>query len=757
MPAGHQTDTAEHPPDGPESGQSPLTRAATWWRRDARFDVAASLVVFLVAIPLSLGIAAASGAPIAAGLIAAAVGGIVAGLLGGSPLQVSGPAAGLVVVVAETIATFGWQATCFITAAAGVLQIVLGLSKVGRYALAISPTVVRAMLAGIGLSILLGQMNVALGSSSQPSAWSNLTHYPSALAEINLDALIAAVAIIVILMAWPRTPARVRVIPGPLVAVVAVTVIAAIWLPSAPRVDLGGSLLAQVGLPRMPDESLLVVVGAVITITLIASVESLLSAVAVDKLHGSIRSDLDRELFGQGAANSVSGLLGGLPITGVIVRSSTNVASGARTRASAILHGVWVLVFSLLLVGLVERIPLAALAGLLIVMGANLVKPADMREARRRGELWIYVITVAGVLALNLIEGVMIGLVGALAIILWRMAHLRATVEQRGVTPEGRQLWCVDIVGSLSFLATPKLVAALNEVPAGHHAEVDLVVDYVDAASEEQLQMWQSSYERAGGTVQINRPGAPAPEARPAKLDPRTDRAWKPWGSWQNSPRRDSLAATSLLAAGIREYHRRATPELEEAYAELAGGQTPRAFFLTCADSRVVPNLMTSSGPGDLFTVRTMGNFVPRGSDDISVEAPLQFALDALRVPAAVVCGHSGCGAMQGALDRDAMDLNDPVRRWLTHADEALAAWRSGHPVGRAAAEAGLSEADQLSQVNVALSVERLCELVGDRPGVECIGLWLKIDDGTVWILRDDHFVPLTDAERLELSPQLLH
>ena len=486
----------------PDPGYPPGPRALVQWvRTDARFDVPASLVVFLVAVPLSLGIAVASDAPVAAGLIAAAVGGIVAGLVGGAPLQVSGPAAGLTVVVAETVARFGWQATCAITVMAGLLQLVFGLSRVGRYALAISPTVMSALLAGIGISIVLGQANVALGGTSQPSAIENLRGLLGAAASPDAHALVAAVLVVTVLLVWPRLPARVRVVPGPLVAVALVTLLAAAFLPDASRVDLGGSLVGQVGGLQLPDDTVLAVAGAVLTVALIASVESLLSAVAVDKLHDGRRANLDRELAGQGMANTASGLLGGLPVTGVIVRSATNVAAGGRTRASAVLHGVWVLVFALLLVAVVERIPLAALAGLLLVMGTQLVKPTDVRRSRQRGELWIYVLTVVGVLALNLIEGVLLGFAAALALTLWRMARVHVTVDQRGGVPDGRELWVVDVHGSLSFLATPLLVRRLASIPLGQVVEVDVMVDFLDPASRDQVEEWARRYRAPGGTV----------------------------------------------------------------------------------------------------------------------------------------------------------------------------------------------------------------------------------------------------------------
>ncbi|MBF4161191.1 solute carrier family 23 protein [Nocardioides acrostichi] len=732
-----------------------------WLREDARFDVPASLVVFLVAIPLSLGIAVASGAPVAAGLIAAAVGGIVAGLVGGSVLQVSGPAAGLTVIVAETVASYGWEVTCLITAGAGILQILLGATRVGRLALAISPTVVHGMLAGIGITIVLGQLNVAMGGQSQSSAWGNLTQYATSLASLDLQALVAAASVVAVMVAWPRLPSRVRAVPAALVAIAGVTVVAALVLPQAQRVDLGGSVLSQIGLPPMPDGQWLGIAGAVITVALIASVESLLSAVAVDKLAAQRAdaptprpSNLDRELLGQGAANSLSGLLGGLPVTGVIVRSATNVASGGRTQMSAILHGAWVVVFSLLLVALVEQIPLAALAGLLIVMGVGLVKPRDIATAQQRGEGWIYGATIAGVLALNLVEGVLIGLTGAVLVLLFRILRVGISARRSGVDADGRDVWVVSVRGTVSFLSTPRLVRALDQVPPGQHVEIDLLVDYLDPATQETLDGWMQRYHAAGGVVEVQASGtmASASEVRSGKPDPVTLRTMLPWDHWQPVDG-SARTPTERLAGGIREYHRRGPDVLEQVYDELRDGQSPDALVLSCVDSRVVLNLVTASGPGDLFTVRTMGNLVPDPAGaDCSVSAPFDFAVDHLDVPLVAVLGHSGCGAMAAALgDR----LHGPIGEWMAHADEAVDAWRSGHPIGRAAAAAGESEADQLSQVNVAVALDRLRAMAGERAGdLTFVGLWFRIDDGSMHLLCDGAFTPLVDAELSQLAPR---
>src|SRR3984957_19780776 len=194
-----------------------------------RHDLPSSLVVFLVALPLSLGIAIASNAPVLTGLIAAIVGGIVGGAIGGSPLQVSGPAAGLTVVVADLVSDFGWAVTCFITVAAGVLQVALGVSRVARAALAISPVVVHAMLAGIGITIALQQAHVLLGGKSKSTSWHNLIGLPGQIVGAHRPGVILGALVIVILIAWRWTPARVRRVPGPLVAIVAVTVISVVF------------------------------------------------------------------------------------------------------------------------------------------------------------------------------------------------------------------------------------------------------------------------------------------------------------------------------------------------------------------------------------------------------------------------------------------------------------------------------------------------------------------------------------------------
>lgn len=703
----------------------------------ARYDLPASLVVFLVAVPLSIGIAVASGAPIMAGLIAAVIGGVVAGALGGSPLQVSGPAAGLTVIVAELVARFGWGVTCFITIAAGAVQILLGLSRIARQALAISPVVVHAMLAGIGVTIALQQIHVLLGEESKSSAIANITSLPASIGVADMASVVVGVVVIALMLLWPRVPGFLGKVPGPLVAVVAATAVSLVAGMDIARIELPGSLIEAIELPTIPDGQWAGIATGILTIALIASVESLLSAVAVDKMHSGDRTNFDRELLGQGTANMASGLAGGLPVTGVIVRSATNAKTGARSRASAIMHGVWVLAFSVLLINVVELVPYAALAGLLVMIGIQLVKLADIKLASKTGDAAIYVVTVIGVVLLNLLEGVLIGLAVSLVLVLRRVLWARVHAEE---LPSGS--WRVVVEGSLSFLSLPRLTRVLQAVPPAKAVTVELVVDFLDHAVYDSVHEWIKQYEANGGTVVIDEAGA-APMSAATEGPPRrfrqlaSARTFLPWSQWQS---RDgdvqTPAALRPVLTGVAEFHRRGADTVRPHLSQLGEFQDPDTFFLSCVDSRVMPNTITSAGPGDLFTVRNMGNLIPAKGEDMAVEAALQYAIGQLNISSIVVCGHSGCGAMRGLLG-EGPAVDDAVEQWLAYGNPSRTAYENGHPVGRHAEELGFAPVDQLSMVNVAMQVQTLIRhrVVGAAVAegkVRVIGLFFDIPSARV-------------------------
>jgi carbonic anhydrase len=651
-----------------------------------RHDVPASLVVFLVALPLSLGIAIASGAPLMAGLIAAVVGGIVAGCIGGSVLQVSGPAAGLTVVVAGLIQDFGWPMTCVITICAGALQILFGVIRVARAALGVAPVVVHAMLAGIGVTIVLQQIHVLLGGKSRSSAWENIKALPNGILHHELHEVIVGGVVIAILLLWPKLSPKMRLIPGALVAIVVATAVAEVaGLEGIDRITLSANFFHAITLPNLPPttpdgEPWVAEIGEValgaLTVALIASVESLLSAVGIDKLHKGPRTNFDREMIGQGSANVVSGLLGGLPVTGVIVRSSTNVAAGARSRMSTVLHGVWILLFASLFTELVELIPKSALAGLLIVIGVQLVKLAHVKVAWRTGNFAVYAITIVCVVFLNLLEGVAIGLAVAIAILLIRV--VRAPIEATPYGGDESKHWRVDIDGTLSFLLLPRLTKVLSMLPPGSDVRLTLNADYIDEAVSEAISDWRTAHEATGGVVIVV-------ETTPAKLH----------HAHTNRPK--------------RHYISRSIDQVPWPSHGLEDGGKPHAVFLTCADARIVPDVITASGPGDLYTVRNVGNLVPTDPADRSVDAALDFAFNQLGVSSVVVCGHSSCGAMTELLENTQYTRDQAaLSQWLENARDSLIAYHHHHPARLSAGSDGFSEVDQLSIVNVAVQVERL-------------------------------------------------
>ncbi len=454
-----------------------------------RRDFNASIVVFLVALPLSLGIALASGAPLLSGLIAAAVGGIVAGSLGGAPLLVSGPATGLAVVVIDIGMKHGFAAVSLVTLCAGIVQVLLGSLRVARYATAIAPAVLHGMLAGIGIIIALAQLHVLVGGAPGTSLLQNLQMLPAALQHANPAAAVLGLCTVGILLGWPMLPLYRLRVPPALVAVAFSTLVAALWQLEVPRVVLPSSLAWQA--PDFSAVALLPLLSATLMMAMIASTESLLSAVAVDKLHSGPRARLDRELLGQGAGNIASGLLGGLPITGVIVRSTANIEAGARTNLSSVLHGVWVVIAATTLSGVLQQVPLAALAGLLVVVGCRLVNWSSIKTLFRHGELPVYLTTVVGVVAVNLLAGIALGIVAAVLKLFWQLTRAKVNTRQ---APSGNGIE-VSIKGAVTFLLVPKLTETFTALPPGKHVQVNIDALLIDHAAREALDSWRQTYE----------------------------------------------------------------------------------------------------------------------------------------------------------------------------------------------------------------------------------------------------------------------
>ncbi|MFZ2997300.1 SulP family inorganic anion transporter [Sphingobium sp.] len=474
-------------------------------------DFTASIVVFLVAMPLCMGIAIASGVPPEKGLITGIIGGIVVGMLAGSPLQVSGPAAGLAVIVFEIVREQGLSALGPILILAGAIQVVAGLCRVGGWFRAISPAVVHGMLAGIGVLIVVGQFHVLFDDKPLSSGLHNLIAMPGQIFGLtNADAATAfTVGLITIfsMLGWEKfRPASMKQVPGALVGVVAATLVAFILGLPVARVAVPESIVAAISLPEQGLLAQLVnpaIFTTAIAIAFIASAETLLSAAAVDRMHDGVRTNYNRELSAQGVGNLLCGFAGALPMTGVIVRSSANVQAGATTRLSAILHGVWILGFVALLPWLLREIPMAALAGILVVTGFRLVSVAHVRHLLHRyGPLpaIVWAATLICVVTTDLLTGVLVGIGLSLIELVPHFSRLRLKLVDkiRGDAHE------VDLSGTATFLTLPKLSAKLEELPASGLVILNVErLRHIDHTCAEMVREWVERRRSSGASVEL--------------------------------------------------------------------------------------------------------------------------------------------------------------------------------------------------------------------------------------------------------------
>ncbi|MFG3021349.1 SulP family inorganic anion transporter [Streptomyces sp. NPDC048254] len=465
-------------------------------------DFTASLVVFLVALPLCVGVAVASGVPAELGLVTGIVGGLVTGMLRGSSLQVSGPAAGLTVLVFEAVQEFGLPVLGVIVLVSGVFQIAMGALRLGRYFRAISVSVVEGMLAGIGLVLIAGQLYPALAAKAPESGPGKIAGLPGAFADALGDgAALASLALgagtVAALVLWKYLPAKVRTVPGPLAAVGLATLAAFLLSLPVAAVEVHG-LLDSVQPPPLSAFGELAgfgVIGTIVAFTLIASAESLFSAAAVDRLHKGPRTKYNQELIAQGAGNALCGVLGALPMTAVIVRSAANVQAGARTKASRVLHGVWLLLFAALLPGVLGYIPIPALAGILVYSGAKLIPVRALAALWRehRGEALILVVTAVSIVAVSMFEGVLIGLALSIVKTAWEASHIRLEVIDKGAGPIDAHL-----TGNATFLRLPKILDSLEALPQDRPIRVDLSgLHHLDHACRTALEGWAERHSDA--------------------------------------------------------------------------------------------------------------------------------------------------------------------------------------------------------------------------------------------------------------------
>ncbi|MDQ2769201.1 MAG: SulP family inorganic anion transporter [Bacteroidota bacterium] len=490
--------TAPVPPAAPQAKTSLFSTIGQ--------DAPAGLVVFLVALPLCLGISLASGAPLLAGVVAGIVGGLVVSLLSGSSVSVSGPAAGLTVVILSAITSLGsWQAVLVATAVAGVLQIGFGLARAGIIALYFPASVIRGMLAAIGLILIMKQIPHFLGADSdffedteflQFNGQNTFSAIGAAMRALSPGSVLVGAVALAVLLLWNsgvvRRQAWARLVPGALVAVITAVGLNQLLKIGMPALQVRPEHLVKLpvltslrqlgGELTFPDFSALrhpATYGVALTIAIVASLETLLCVEAVDNIDPQKRrTPTNRELLAQGTGNLISGLLGGLPITAVIVRSSANIAAGGQTKMSAFIHGLLLLTSLLFLGAVLNLIPLAALAAVLLLVGYKLTPPALYRRQWQLGwaQFAPFIITVVAVLFTDLLKGVSVGLVLGFFFILRDNAkagsYLRRDHSLDSTEDPGARLH-LHLPEHVSFLNKASIVTTLEQLPAGSRVLLD--------------------------------------------------------------------------------------------------------------------------------------------------------------------------------------------------------------------------------------------------------------------------------------------
>lgn len=480
-------------------------------------DLPPSIVVFLIALPLSMGIARASGMPASLGLITAAVGGVVVGFLGGTPLQISGPSAGLSVLAIEWVAAFrtdedpyGITSIAVVVMFAGLIQAVAGFLKLGTYFRAVSPAVIRGMLAGIGIIIIARQFHVMIDDDIEGSVLYSIFQIPSGMLKAvttggertHYIAASIGMATLLTIVLWDRyRPQKLHIVPGALAGVSVATLAAAVLRLPIDYIDVKGSILSYVTLPTVHSLSKLMdadILIAGVALAFVASAETLLCSTAVSRMHQGDRTDYDRELAAQGIGNLACGALGALPITGVISRSTANVEADAQSRWSSVMQATWVFLFAALFPGLLGLVPESALAAILIYVGFRLVQVSGPRKLLEygRGVFGIYIATIIGIVSIDLLTGIIIGLALSTARLVYSLAHLDI---ERIDTEDRIEL---HLHGAATFVALPLLAGALEEIPPGAelHMHFD-ELDFVDHACLDFIAAFQQRHHETGGKV----------------------------------------------------------------------------------------------------------------------------------------------------------------------------------------------------------------------------------------------------------------
>lgn len=640
-------------------------------------DALAGLGVGLVTLPLAVAIALASDVPPGVGLLTAVVTAIVAGLFGGTRLTITGPAAVMAVLVGQIVDRHGLGAIVVVGALAGVMQIAIGALGLARIARVVPMGVVRGFTAGIGLTLVVSQLPRALGfpPTDESHVLDVVVHIARyARGAHPLAALLAAFGLVVTLLGARYAPKWPFAILG-----VAIPTCFVVWLGAdVPRLGAVAppfSIWPAFEWPRSGMGALLLDAIAVAGIGLI---EALTRSAAIDlQRSAGSQHDPDQEAIGQGLSNFASALVGGIPVTAVVSRSELNVKAGARTRRASVIAGLVVLGLSYALAPFLPLVPVAALVGVMLAVAIRMMALPYLVEIFRtsRTEAVVFAVTVASMVAFDIGVGVQVGGLVALVAALAQVTRAKVNID---VGSEGVPHH-LGFSGPLTFLATaridavgrqlarlpvaPGFVIDLKHVESADGSAIKQLVDVVNALKERDAQVafLGANAEVGAAILQAAPEMAGLLTSREADLDRILDRSRVAHGR-------------SQLVSGVRRFRRELRENLSPLLNELAAGQEPHTLLLTCADSRVVPSLITGAAPGELFCVRNIGALLPpHGHETLNDEgAALEYAIEVLGVRNVVVCAHSQCGAM-GALKKGGLpDELGALKQWAVGAKELI-------------------------------------------------------------------------------------
>ncbi len=630
-------------------------------------DTMAGMVVFLVALPLCLGIANASNAPLISGLITGIVGGVLVGLLSGSHTSVSGPAAGLTVVVATQINQLGsYQAFLLAVLIAGVIQCLLGLLRAGFISAYFPTSVIKGLLAAIGLILILKQIPHLIGRDTdpvgqeaflQPDQQNTFTEIWQSLSDPNLGASIIGLSTLLLIVVWENLAVIKKTkVPGPLIVVVIGVAINLLFkqmfpdlvvndnhMVKVPVADGFNGIMKLIELPDFSAWSNPALFTAAITIAIVASLETLLNLEAVDKLDPEQRhSPASRELFAQGIGNIVAGLLGGLPMTSVIVRSSANINAGAKTKVSAVIHGLFLFVAVVLVPHVINQIPLACLASILLYTGYKLASPKLIKQMWHEGysQFLPFVCTVVAIVMTDLLIGIMIGLAVSIGFIL--RSNMRNSLRRVKEKHIGGDVLRIELANQMSFLNRASLMKVLMEQPRGTHVLIDArSSDYIDPDIMDLITDFKN---KAGPAhdVTVSMIGFKD------KYDLNDEILFVDYSTQEIQSSLTPDAVINILLAGNERFRtgQRLDRDLNRLIHFTAEGQHPLAVVMSCIDSRSPVELIFDLALGDVFTIRVAGNVIKD-----KVLASMEYSCAVAGAKVVLVLGHTRCGAVRAALD----------------------------------------------------------------------------------------------------------